>query len=392
MTALKAFSSAFALLSLVATPSLAQPVRGVTPTEVRIGTHLDLSGPITFWGVPQRNGHLMRVEEQNEKGGVHGRKIKLIVEDNGYDPKKGVLATQKLIQQDEVFAIVGALGTPIVLAALPIVEEAGVLHLFPGAPARRTFEPFNRLNFAMAAPYDEQNRAAIKYFVEKRGKKTIGVMYQDDDFGKEILQATEQQAAKSGAKILKVVSYKRGDTNFSSQIALLKEANPDLVLLATVVRETIGAMNEIRKLDWNVDVMASASACSQAVADNGKQAVEGLYVQCQYVPLDTETPTAPVKAWMERYEKRFNAKPDIAATMSYDMEDMVILALQRAGRDLTQDKFIKAMESIKNYQDIFGAPPLSFGEKQRLGTSGIVLTQIKGGRFVRSENAAITVE
>ena len=385
---MRRMTTILAVLGAMAAPAAAQQVRGVTPNEVRIGVHLDLSGPITFWGVPQRNGHLMRIEEQNAKGGVHGRQIRLIIEDNGYDVKRGVLATQKLIQQDQVFAIVGALGTPIVLAALPIVEEANVLHLFPGAPHKRTYEPFNRNNFALAAPYDPQNRAAIRYFVEKMGKKSIGVMYQDDDFGKEILEAVEAQAKASGARVVEKVSYKRGDTNFFSQISRIKQANPDLLMLASVVRETVGAMNEVRKLDWNVDVLASAAACSQSVADTGKAAVEGVYVQCQYIPFGPDEPAA-VKDWMARYEKRFNAKPDIAAAMSWNMQEMVVLALERAGRDLTQDKFIQGLESVKNWQDIFGTPPLTFGPTRHLGTGGIVLTRIKDGRFQRTEAGAL---
>ena len=112
----------------------AHALQGVTPTEVVVGTHVDLSGPIVFWGVPQRNGHIMAVEEINANGGVHGRKIRLVVEDNGYDPKKGLLATQKLIQQDKVFAIVGALGTALVSAALPTVLEAGIPHMYRAPP------------------------------------------------------------------------------------------------------------------------------------------------------------------------------------------------------------------------------------------------------------------
>ncbi len=108
--------AAVSALGLLASPAAAQNTRGVTATEIKIGTQDDLSGPIVFWGQPMRNGKVMRIDEQNAKGGVHGRKIVLIGEDNGYDPKKGVLAAQKLIQQDQVFAMVGTLGTPIAMA------------------------------------------------------------------------------------------------------------------------------------------------------------------------------------------------------------------------------------------------------------------------------------
>ena len=106
--------------------------QGVSDDEVVIGTHQDLSGPITFWGVPVRNGMVMAVEEINTAGGIHGRQLKLVVEDSGYDPKKAVLATQKLLNRDEIFVMAGAMGTPTVLASMPLVLRQGLAKLVKG--------------------------------------------------------------------------------------------------------------------------------------------------------------------------------------------------------------------------------------------------------------------
>ncbi len=354
---------------------------GISDTEIRIGTHLDLSGPISFWGVPQRNGHIMRIEEANAAGGVHGRKIKLIVEDNGYDPKKGVLASQKLVKRDKVFAMVGVLGTPVVIASMPIALEAGIPHLFPGSPSRLMFEPLHKLKFSLAAPYYESMRSGLEYLVEKKGTKTVGVLYQDDDFGKELLDAVTDQAKAGGIELVEAVSYKRGATSFSSQIARLKKANPDLVVMVTVVRETVGAAAEIRKLGWDVDILAPHSACNSAVPHFGKKVVDGIHVLCQYIPFDPEVVTPEVKDWMARYQKRFNARPNIASAMAYNMQDIVLNILEKVGRDVTVDKFVAELENLKNYQDIFGTPPLSFGPQQHLGTTSVFLTRIEEGKF-----------
>ena len=361
----------------------AQDVRGVTAAEIRLGTQDDLSGPIVFWGQPMRNGKIMRVEEQNAKGGVHGRKIMLIGEDNGYDPKKGVLAAQKLIQQDKVFAMVGVLGTPIAMATMPIVLEAGVPFMYPGTNHRAMFDPFNKLKFSMAAPYDHQMRAAVQYMIEKRGAKKIAIMYQDDEFGKELREAAEAQAKASKIAVVAVTSYKRGDTSFSSQVARMRQAGPDLVIAGTVVRETAGLGLELKKVGWKVAVLTSAAACNGAVPFIGKDAVEGFYIQCQYVPFGADDETEPVKAWMKRYRDRFGKAPDVAAAIGYDMMELTILGLERAGKDLTIEKFIAASETIKDWQNIFGSPKMSFGPDRRLGTRAFVLTQIKGGKFVR---------
>ena len=313
----------------------AQQVQGVTTDEIRIGIHLDLSGPINFWGVPMRNGHMMRAEEQNDKGGVNGRKIRLIIEDNAYDPKKGVLATQKLIQQDNVFAMAGVLGTPIVMASLQTVLDAGVPHVFPGSNARSMFEPYNKLKFSMASPYDGQVKAGLKWVAAAKGSKRLGIIFQDDDFGKELRDAWVEQAKAMKMEVAAEASY----------------------------------------------MLASAAACNAAVPNLGKENVEGVYIVCQYLPFDYATETPAVKGWMDRYKKRFNADADVSAAISYDIMEMTIQGLQVAGRDLTVDKFITALESIRGWQTQFNAPPQTYGPNLRLGTKAALMTQITAGKF-----------
>lgn len=378
---------AAAALTLAVGTGPAAAERGVTDTEIRLGNSLDLSGPITFWGVPMRNGYLMRVEEQNAKGGVHGRKINLIIEDNGYDPKKGVLATQKLIEKDEVFALVGVLGTPVALASMPVALEKKVPFIFPGTNDRRLFEPLNKLTFSISAPYDDQVKAGVKYAAETMGKKRIAVIYQDDEFGKSIRDAVEEEAKALKLKIVATASYKRGATNFSSQVARVRRDKPDLLFTATVVRETIGIAGELKKTGWKVDMMAPASACNSAVAGLGKAAVEGIWVQCQYVPFDEAAESPAVKDWLARYKAKFNQPGAVPAAISYEIMDITIKALEAAGKDLTQEKFLAAIEGIKNYQGIFNAPSISFGPDKHGGTTAFVLTRVEGGKFVRKSDA-----
>jgi branched-chain amino acid transport system substrate-binding protein len=105
--------------------------QGISATEIVVGTHEDLSGPVKGWGVPVANGMKLAAEEINAAGGINGRKIKLVIEDSGYDPKRAVLATQKLIDRDQIFSMVGPMGSPTVLAAQDFVLDAGVTQLFP---------------------------------------------------------------------------------------------------------------------------------------------------------------------------------------------------------------------------------------------------------------------
>jgi len=156
----KALGLAVSALALTYLPAAAQTKvtnDGITLTEIVVGTHQDLSGPIKGWGVPVSNGMKMAVEEINAAGGVQGRKIKLIVEDSGYDPKKAVLASQKMVERDKIFAMIGPMGSPTVLAAQDILFDAGVLQLFPLTAAEFTFKfdpakPQERLKFNNLCP------------------------------------------------------------------------------------------------------------------------------------------------------------------------------------------------------------------------------------------------
>src|SRR3981189_2253395 len=188
----KALGLAVGALALTDLPAAAQTKvtnEGISATEIIIGTHQDLSGPIKVWGVPVSNGMKMATEEINAAGGIHGRKIKLILEDSGYDPKRAVLASQKMVERDKVFAMVGPMGSPTVLAAQDILFDAGVLQLFPLTAAEFTFkfDPAKRqerLKFNNILPYVESTRAAVKYMMEWKGFKKPCVMHQDDEYGK----------------------------------------------------------------------------------------------------------------------------------------------------------------------------------------------------------------
>ena len=130
------------ILAAASGAALAQ-TQGVSKNEIVIGSGQDLSGPLAGYSKPLRNGMIMRTEEINEQGGINGRKLKLIVEDHGYDPKKAVLVTQKMVQRDKIFAMVGTIGTAMNLASMPIQFEKNVPNLFPLTAAREMYEPLH---------------------------------------------------------------------------------------------------------------------------------------------------------------------------------------------------------------------------------------------------------
>ena len=193
---------AIAAAASLATAGASAQTRGVTATEVMFGMHTDLSGVAATYGVSSSNGVKMRFDEVNEAGGINGRKLKVIVEDQAYQVPKAVQACNKLINRDKVFAFVAPLGTPMNNACFKDQFAAGVPNLFPLSAARSMYEPYERLKFYGAASYVDQIRSGIEYFVKTKGKKAVCVMYQDTDFGKEILEGAEQQTKKLGIKLV----------------------------------------------------------------------------------------------------------------------------------------------------------------------------------------------
>ncbi|RYF65618.1 MAG: ABC transporter substrate-binding protein, partial [Comamonadaceae bacterium] len=173
-----------AVAALGCLPALAQQ-QGVSKTEILIGTIQDMSGPLAGYGKHARNGMLLRIDELNEQGGIHGRKLKLVAEDDGYDPKKAVLAAQKLVNQDKVFIVAGHLGTAQNMASMPVQFEKNIINFYPITAAREMYEPLHRLKYSFAATYYDQVRLAVPKLAKEKNLKKICTIYQDDDFGLE---------------------------------------------------------------------------------------------------------------------------------------------------------------------------------------------------------------
>ena len=378
--------SALMLSASVALGQVKTTNQGISDTEVLVGTHQVLTGPGSAWGVPVANGMKMAVEEINAAGGVNGRKLKLIIEDSGYDPKRAVLATQKLIERDQIFSMVGAMGSPTVLAAQDLVLDAGITQLFPLTAAEFTFKldpakPQDRLKFSNLLPYIESTRAALKYMMESKHYKNPCIMYQDDEYGKNVLDGFTQQLAAMKIKSGTETSYKRNATDFSAQVARMKADECDLVVLGTVVRETIGAMTEARKIGWTVDFLGAGPTNVIEVPTLGKDVVEGLYAAALFEIPYEDTAQGDVKEWLINYKKMFGISANTQAIIGYNAIETFAFYAGLAGRNLTGQNFLAALESGKEFHDIFGSPPVKFSSTNHLASAATMVQQIQGGRW-----------
>lgn len=379
--------AAAALIGLGAQPALAQfKTQGITDTEIVIGTHMDLSGPLKAWGVPATNGMKLAIAQINDAGGINGRKIRLVNEDDGYDPKKAVLITQKLIELDKVFAIVSAMGSATTLAPMPLVQSAGMLHLFPITAAEFTFKmdpakPEDRLKFNMFSPYYDTMRLGIKYVVENTKPKKPCIVYQDDEMGKNFTDAYTDQLKAMNIPSATMVSFKRGATDFNSQVARMKADGCDMVALGSVVRESVGITTAAQKLGWKPTFVVSSPSYVPDFPQLGKETTEGIYGVGQTEIFYADTATGEVKKFIEDYKKMFGIDANQQSTAGYNGVMVFAHFAKKAGKTLTTESLMTALESGETFDDIFGGAPISFSKDNHLGVSAAVIGQIKDGRW-----------
>jgi branched-chain amino acid transport system substrate-binding protein len=370
---------AVCLTSIIA--RAADPVRGVTDTEIVIGTITDLSGVTAVQGVNNSDAIRMAFDEANAKGGVNGRKIKYIVEDNQYTVPRAVQAMNKLLNNDNVFITLDDGGTPMNDANMPAQFAKDVPNMFPLTAARSMYQPYNRLKFAQFASYYDQMRSAVRYFHEQRGRNAFCVMYQDSDFGKDVLAGVVAETEALGLKVVATTAHKPTDTDFNAPIDKLHDAKCDAIMLGTIVRDTNIIIQTARKSNWNVDMIGQFAAYDTAVATLPGGATEGFYCMTPALYVYPDDPRPEVQDFAKRYKAKYGRDPNFHGEVGYTAAQLVLLALDHAGRDLNVDSFIKGVESIHDYKDIFGSE-LSFGPDQHHGSTRSFLTVVKAGRWV----------
>ncbi len=378
---LKLFLSVAVLFGMIAVVQAG--TRGVRKNEIVIGTHTALSGPAAGWGIDAGNGMRMRFDEVNEAGGIHGRKIKYILEDSQYRVPIAVQKANKLVNRDKTFFLIGSIGTPHNNAVFKMLEKKNVPNLFPFTAGRSMYAPHHKLKFANLTSYYANIRSAVKYFLEEKGKKRPCMMYIDTDFGHETVEAVNDQLKVMGVKLAEQTSHKASETNFVGAISKLRKAKCDVVFLGTIIKDTIIPVSTARKMGWNVDMVGQTAACNYVIPLMGKKGVEGLYAVTSIPPMyEDQATTGKAKSFFANYKKRFGKAPSEVAQQGYFSADLTVIAMENAGRKLTVNSLIKGLEAIKSYQHPFGGPMISFGPNKHLGSDQSVLLQIKNGRWI----------
>lgn len=367
------------IATMVAVSASAQTVQGVTDSEIVLGSITDLSGPVAAVGGPQRDGMILAIEEINAAGGIHGRKIRLIVEDSGYDPKRAALAGQKLVTQDKVFALIGTLGSAAMQASSPVALERGVPVLFPMVSSEATSLPLSPLKFGLLGYGSDTMRVGTKYFHDVLGKRRFGIIYQDDETGQTNLRAAEEQLKAHGLSLIERTSHKRGEINFSAQVSRLKSANLDAVLLGINPREAAAFAVEARTQGWKVDMLLS-NATVQATPALAGGAAEGMYGTNAFVGLSQE-PSPAYDAVQARFKARFGR--DLTDGVNFGYLSIMLFAegAKNAGRNLSPTTLAQGLEKIRNFKTAFETVPMGFSPESHAPARTAMVFQVRDGRW-----------
>jgi branched-chain amino acid transport system substrate-binding protein len=238
--------------------------------------------------------------------------------------------------------MVGHLGTAQNNAAMPVQFEKNVINFYPVTAAREMYEPFHRLKYAFAATYYDQMRTTLPGLVKQKAAKKVCTIYQDDEFGLEVVRGAEAGLKTIGMELAEKTSFKRGATDFSSQVARMKAENCDFVVLGTIIRETIGTIGESRKTGFSPTFMGSSAAYTDLIHKLGGKAMDGLYATMTVQNPYTDEASPQIRFWANKYKTKFNEDPTVFSVYGYSIIDQFAGAATKAGASLSTDTFIKA--------------------------------------------------
>ena len=363
----------------------AEDVRGVTKNEIKLACLVDFSGPGKFAGPPLALGAETYIKYINDQGGVHGRKIKLIVEDNGILPNTTLAAAKKVIFKDEIFAIGFNLGSSGSSAIIPLCEENKVV-MMPHGANKRFYNPGNKWVFV---PYSTQfNMAsrAVEFALEQNPKARIGMIYQDDDFGRDGLEGARAAAKFMKTKLVKEAPYKIGTIDMSPQMRMMKEANVDWILAWTYIPQSGAILKEKRTMNWDVKVIGNNTTAYRLIFPPLGELADGYMAVTPFVPWeDTPQRTQDILQKYGVLEKV--ATPPFPAPMFlavWTYFAAMVEGLKEAGPNLTPESFIKGLEKVNNLDAGGVSPNISFTPKRHVGyfSSLVVKADAKNKRFV----------
>ncbi|HYF96057.1 MAG TPA: ABC transporter substrate-binding protein [Symbiobacteriaceae bacterium] len=367
-------------------PAAEQPkkveVPGVTDTTVKVGGFAAQSGAVAPIGISVRKGFEAFIKYTNDNGGVHGRKIEVVkVVDDEFTAAKGLAASKELVESDKVFALCPVLGTPGVQASVDYWVEQKVPVVYPMTGIEQTAHPAKENVFAVQPNNFDEAKILTQYAVKDLGKKKIAVLWQNSDMGKQGLKGVQDIIKTVGGEIVYDGSHEAKAVDFATPVLNAKTKGAEAVIIYTTLAESVGIMKEMQKQGFTaVPLTSYVNADPVNIPKLAGDAAVGL-ITGGWVPV--ADPNSPdIKKFYEVYGKYYTAadgKPEVPnayTTAGWIAAELLVKGLQDAGKDLTREKFIAALEALKNWNGIM-AKDISYGPGDRRGSTAFYLNKVQ---------------
>lgn len=347
---------------------------GVTDARILFGQSAAFTGPASELGVGMRTGILLAFNEANEAGGVHGRMLELAFRDDAYEPEAAIANTSALIQEDKVFALVGAVGTPTSRSAVPVAAAQGVPYVAPFTGAEFLRSPSYQHILNVRASYYQETAEMVNRLLTDLGITRIAVMYQDDSFGRAGYQGVRIALSDLGMEPVAIGIYPRNTKAIKTALLDLRQGEPEAVIMIGAYEPVAHLVSWARHTGFNPEFMTVSFVGSNALARELGEQGKGVYVT-QVVPFPTDSSVPIVADYLNALQLHAPGdEPGFVSLEGYIAGRFVIEVVEGCGSDITRSCFLK---NLRNDQIIdLGGFPLRFGENDSQGSNEVFLTVI----------------
>ncbi|HMK51020.1 MAG TPA: ABC transporter substrate-binding protein [Thermodesulfobacteriota bacterium] len=359
----------------ISAPASAQKVRGVTDTEILIGQTGPQTGPAAAWGSVARGSGLF-FKGLNDEGGIHGRKIKYFLRDDSYQPAKTKAIANELVEQIGIFGVVGCVGVGPGMSVRDYYTENKVLMVsFGCSGVTNWINPFNKYIFPMYPLYIDEAYALTRYFFEQMKITKVAMFYQNDDYGKQGLEGVERYEKEKGLKLLASVSAEVTDRDLSSHALKLKNSGAEAVVMWAMPTHGALLLAECAKIGYKPQWGTSSTLSDGPLM---LQITKGLWAGMIHsffgeLPDSDHPLMVKYRAWHKKYEpeERWGVFYWAGITFAEPLAE----GLRRAGKNVTPESFIKAMETLKDWRQT--GTPLTFTPTDHQGAKYTFFTQVQ---------------
>lgn len=370
-----------AMLGVLVATAVQSAEVGVTDTEIRVGQFAAQTGPAAELGKRMQLGILAHFNAVNAAGGINGRTLKLVSRDDGYEPEKAAAAVKALIEEDKVFALIGSVGTPTTLAAVPAINAAGIPLVGPFTGAQGLREPFNRNLFHVRASYFDETERIVQH-LSTVGITKIAVFYQNDSYGKAGLEGVMRALTRRNLKPAASVTVERNSVDVAAPLAEILKVTPEAVIQISAYRSCAALIRQARAKAYGGQFFNVSFVGSKALAEELGDTGAGVTIS-QVMPFPYTPSSAIVREYQQRMAEGGHKDFDFSSMEGFLVAKVFTEGLRRAaGKNLTRESLVTALESMRDYN--MGGFTVNYGPQNHEGSRFTDLTIIgRGGKFMR---------